>query len=77
MRLIDRDMLLKLIDDTEKCHLGANELQGIIKQQPKFNSVVCDSPEIEIHNSIPHNCMNCGGKVSKQTGICLYCGTEY
>lgn len=67
--LISRDALLELLKLDK-----AKEIIGI--QKPIRNSIVYDHEELE-HTTIPHNCVNCGGKVSKLTGICLYCGTEY
>ena len=72
--LINRDTLLELINTPI---ISLTEAREIIGLQPRLTTVVYDHAEVEVHNSIPHNCVNCGGKISKQTGICLYCGTEY
>lgn len=69
--LINRDTLLKLLGTPIISLAKAKELIGI--QEP---ITVYNHGELE-HTTIPHNCVNCGGKVSKLTGVCLYCGTEY
>lgn len=56
--------------------ISRNALLELIDSQPILNTTTLISGELE-RITIPHNCMNCGGKVSKVTGICLYCGTEY
>lgn len=72
--LINRDTLLKLLETPIISLAEAKELIGI--QKPVINPNVYTHGELE-HITIPHNCVNCGGKVSKLTGVCLYCGTEY
>ncbi len=81
--LIDRNTLLELLNAIETPIIPLDEAKEFIGIQKPIlnssvydNSIVYDHGELE-HATIPHNCVNCGGKVSKLTGICLYCGTEY
>lgn len=75
--LINRDTLLGLVNALETPIISLDGTKGLIGlQKPILNPIVYEHGELE-RTTIPHNCANCGGKVSKLTGICLYCGTEY
>lgn len=72
--LINRNTLLELINTPI---ISLNEVREIIGIPPQFTTVVYDHADVEVNKCVPYNCVNCGGRISKQTGICLYCGTEY